>query len=252
MRARGIKWVCAWRSSIAAIFAALLSCGAHAEIGPARLPTDPPPSRLGTVHGPPLLRPLAEAPPHKGHGLQPVLLRVRPPAAPPAPLTPPSHLVHASDADQAEALLTRWGPDGMGKLGGLLLYSPHFRPSDPSSSRSAVGQANQIPRETVESHQRRCQRLKALGVHRPWGTITAAAGRKRTQLPHFVHHHHSRTGKHPPRSPRRSHRTPRARRTPRHPCRCLTLAAFSGPLPEKADHSIPRDAREGGVCPDLL
>ena len=29
-----------------------------------------------------------------------------------------SHLVHASDADQAEALLTRWGPDGVGKLGG--------------------------------------------------------------------------------------------------------------------------------------
>ncbi|KAJ7283000.1 kinase-like protein [Mycena rebaudengoi] len=27
------------------------------------------------------------------------------------------HLVHASDADQAEALLTRWGPDGLGKLG---------------------------------------------------------------------------------------------------------------------------------------
>ncbi|KAG9316382.1 kinase-like domain-containing protein [Chiua virens] len=27
------------------------------------------------------------------------------------------HLVHASDADQAEALLTRWGPDGIGKLG---------------------------------------------------------------------------------------------------------------------------------------
>lgn len=29
-----------------------------------------------------------------------------------------SHLVHASDADQLEALLTRWGPDGVGKLGG--------------------------------------------------------------------------------------------------------------------------------------
>lgn len=28
------------------------------------------------------------------------------------------HLVHASDADQAEALLRRWAPDGMGKLGG--------------------------------------------------------------------------------------------------------------------------------------
>ncbi|KAF9051116.1 kinase-like protein [Hymenopellis radicata] len=27
------------------------------------------------------------------------------------------HLVHASDADQAAALLTRWGPDGLGKLG---------------------------------------------------------------------------------------------------------------------------------------
>ncbi|KAF5325825.1 hypothetical protein D9611_000036 [Ephemerocybe angulata] len=27
------------------------------------------------------------------------------------------HLVHASDADQLEALLTRWGPDGIGKLG---------------------------------------------------------------------------------------------------------------------------------------
>ncbi|KAG9088617.1 hypothetical protein FRC06_001947 [Ceratobasidium sp. 370] len=28
-----------------------------------------------------------------------------------------SHLVHASDADQAEAILRRWGPDGVGKLG---------------------------------------------------------------------------------------------------------------------------------------
>lgn len=28
------------------------------------------------------------------------------------------HLVHASDAGQLEELLTRWGPDGMGKLGG--------------------------------------------------------------------------------------------------------------------------------------
>lgn len=34
-----------------------------------------------------------------------------------------SHLVHASDADEAEALLTRWGPDGMGKLGGILKHS---------------------------------------------------------------------------------------------------------------------------------
>ncbi|KAF5321788.1 hypothetical protein D9619_001986 [Psilocybe cf. subviscida] len=31
------------------------------------------------------------------------------------------HLVHASDSDQLEALLTRWGPDGIGKLG-----DPHW------------------------------------------------------------------------------------------------------------------------------
>lgn len=47
----------------------------------------------------------------------------------------PRHLVHASDADQAEALLTRWGPDGLGKLGGLLLsllpLRPFFTPPTP-------------------------------------------------------------------------------------------------------------------------
>jgi protein-serine/threonine kinase len=34
-----------------------------------------------------------------------------------------SHLVHASDFDQAEALLTRWGPEGLGKLGGSRFHS---------------------------------------------------------------------------------------------------------------------------------
>lgn len=37
-----------------------------------------------------------------------------------------SHLVHASDADQAEALLTRWGPDGLGKLGGRVFLHCSF------------------------------------------------------------------------------------------------------------------------------
>lgn len=32
-----------------------------------------------------------------------------------------SHLVHASDADQLEAILTRWGPDRQGKLGGTYI-----------------------------------------------------------------------------------------------------------------------------------
>ncbi|KAI0949405.1 hypothetical protein AcW1_009032 [Taiwanofungus camphoratus] len=34
------------------------------------------------------------------------------------------HLIHASDADQAEALLTRWGPEGQGKLGDPLWADP--------------------------------------------------------------------------------------------------------------------------------
>ena len=33
-------------------------------------------------------------------------------------------MVHASDADQLEALLTRWGPDGLGKMGGVTLHFP--------------------------------------------------------------------------------------------------------------------------------
>ena len=45
-----------------------------------------------------------------------------------SPTFPHSHLVHASDADQAHALLTRWGPDGQGKLGGpfRMSFSPLF------------------------------------------------------------------------------------------------------------------------------
>jgi hypothetical protein len=42
-----------------------------------------------------------------------------------------SHLIHASDANQLEALLIRWGPDGVGKLGGqfLSLYIISFQDS---------------------------------------------------------------------------------------------------------------------------
>ncbi len=36
------------------------------------------------------------------------------------------HLVHASDHEQAEALLTRWGPDRVGKLGSELQFSILF------------------------------------------------------------------------------------------------------------------------------
>lgn len=34
------------------------------------------------------------------------------------------HLVHASDADQAAAILSRWGPEGQGKLGGERMPTP--------------------------------------------------------------------------------------------------------------------------------
>lgn len=63
-----------------------------------------------------------------------------------------SHLVHASDADQAEALLTRWGPEGQGKLGGkvCLLVHPVLHVdrlfSDPqwaNAIRNIIQQSNQ-------------------------------------------------------------------------------------------------------------
>ena len=54
----------------------------------------------------------------------------------PSPILSHSHLVHASDSDQAHALLTRWGPDGQGKLGGPFQKSfgrtsPSLFPVDP-------------------------------------------------------------------------------------------------------------------------
>ncbi|TFY74147.1 hypothetical protein EWM64_g9865 [Hericium alpestre] len=64
---------------------------------------------------------------------QPAAVAAASPSPPDSPLSPKKgrriskdmvskpmgfvHLVHASDADQAEALLTRWGPDRQGKLG---------------------------------------------------------------------------------------------------------------------------------------
>ncbi|KAF9482115.1 kinase-like protein [Pholiota conissans] len=45
------------------------------------------------------------------------------------------HLVHASDAEQYEALLTRWGPDGIGKLG-----DPHWA----NPIKNYIRQRNQV------------------------------------------------------------------------------------------------------------
>ncbi len=50
------------------------------------------------------------------------------------------HLVHASDVDQMEALLTRWGPDGIGKLGGSLTFClASSRTSDKILSQILIG-----------------------------------------------------------------------------------------------------------------
>ena len=65
------------------------------------------------------------------------------------------HLVHASDADQAEELLTRWGPDGLGKLGGeesirhppptaaLSNLHPHVDPRWASPIKNRIRQGHQ-------------------------------------------------------------------------------------------------------------
>ena len=51
------------------------------------------------------------------------------------------HLVHASDAEQAEALLTRWGPEGQGKLGGSAFrLSPSTAPESLTSFQIPDGQ----------------------------------------------------------------------------------------------------------------
>jgi hypothetical protein len=54
-----------------------------------------------------------------------------------------SHLVHASDADQAHALLTRWGPEGQGKLGGPFQISFDGALFSPPHRRPTMGKPNQ-------------------------------------------------------------------------------------------------------------
>jgi hypothetical protein len=54
------------------------------------------------------------------------------------------HLVHASDAGQAEALLTRWGPDGLGKLG-----DPRW--ADPIKSRVRQGNQARAVNEVINA-----------------------------------------------------------------------------------------------------
>ncbi|KAF7792401.1 hypothetical protein EIP86_003438 [Pleurotus ostreatoroseus] len=107
----------------------------------ALIPSTPSPSRFfwrspepETVSGPRYEDIRAAAPP--AEMVEPITARTSPPAPLPQAknlkarriskdmVSKPTgfvHLVHASDADQAEALLSRWGPEGQGKVG-----NPHW------------------------------------------------------------------------------------------------------------------------------
>ncbi|KAG2146052.1 kinase-like domain-containing protein [Suillus bovinus] len=87
------------------------------------------------------------------------------------------HLVHASDAGQAEALLTRWGPDGLGKLG-----DPRW--ADPIKSR--VRQSNQAravnqvinalkPSQDSTGHPHLLRVMNGMSTTTTSSTITTAA-----------------------------------------------------------------------------
>lgn len=67
--------------------------------------------------------------------------------------SPHSHLVHASDADQAHALLTRWGPEGQGKLGGP--FQTSFRGALSSPPSVDPRWANPIKNMIRQSNQAR-------------------------------------------------------------------------------------------------
>ncbi|KAJ7647102.1 kinase-like domain-containing protein [Roridomyces roridus] len=110
---------------------------------PSRLMWGPPPEEEPGLAGPRYEHIRPAAPPARG----PPAGHAYPPSSPPVPrktrriskdmVSRPTgfvHLVHASDADQFEALLSRWGPDGMGKLG-----DPHW--ANPIKDR--VRQTNQ-------------------------------------------------------------------------------------------------------------
>ncbi|GAW04310.1 kinase-like protein [Lentinula edodes] len=58
------------------------------------------------------------------------------------------HLVHASDADQAEALLTRWGPDGLGKLGDPRWANPIKNRIRQGNQAQVVNQDVNIPQQS--------------------------------------------------------------------------------------------------------
>ena len=70
---------------------------------------------------------------------------------PPSPISPHGHLVHASDADQAHALLARWGPDGQGRVGGP--FQKPFGRASPSPLTVDPRWANPIKNTTQQNTQ---------------------------------------------------------------------------------------------------
>ncbi|TFY60541.1 hypothetical protein EVG20_g7382 [Dentipellis fragilis] len=96
------------------------------------------------------------------------------------------HLVHASDADQAEALLTRWGPDRQGKLGGEALDLSSIRTgANPHALRSSLGEPHQESLTTAARENERVSPIDGLPGRPGNSTIRWTAG----LVAHAEHEH---------------------------------------------------------------
>ncbi|EIW83144.1 kinase-like protein [Coniophora puteana RWD-64-598 SS2] len=87
------------------------------------------------------------------------------------------HLVHASDADQYEALLVRWGPDGLGKLGDPRWAKPiKSKVRDMNQARAVNQVVNALkPSQTSGQDSRLPLRVVNGGSTNTSSTVTTAA-----------------------------------------------------------------------------
>ncbi|KII92905.1 hypothetical protein PLICRDRAFT_37711 [Plicaturopsis crispa FD-325 SS-3] len=88
------------------------------------------------------------------------------------------HLVHASDADQYEALLTRWGPDGMGKLGDPRWANPIIKRIRQSHQAQAINEVVNALKPSTSSIMERSAPLRVVnGMSTASSSVlTTAAG----------------------------------------------------------------------------
>ncbi|KAI0268802.1 kinase-like protein [Gloeopeniophorella convolvens] len=94
------------------------------------------------------------------------------------------HLVHASDADQAEALLTRWGPDGLGKLGDPRWAIPiKARIREANQARAINEVVNALKPEQGRTANGEDAPLRVVnGISTPSSSIITTAARENVRL----------------------------------------------------------------------